>query len=327
MARYLTQRSKTNVNPPFFSDLLEILEDRRQKPNQVLIVSLEDDDDVNCTRFWSIPQIYQTTMNRCKIVRIYRELQATNYMIFTEQYPVSSLPTIFVFGQNSTVPTFTFSGHIPNPFEFIAQFNSLNPPTITYTQLSTADPQVNEYDPFAEELHSRNPENTTKTTPAPKMEFADEEYVDPYLAPRPKPKPASTKTPNTQPAQPKPKLTVTVDLPDGQQAHNDFSVTQPLFIVHKWLITLVPPNAEFKVYVLPSNEEFSDSQFDNLSKYLPSLHLKIVIQRKPFPKLKLPGLSKIKEWWDYISPFATKDDDYMDFHRPNQQPVHRARHI
>lgn len=350
MARFLEHRVADRVDPPFFSDIVAIMEDRRQNPNQVLIVSLEEDDDQDIKKFWHIYDVVSTVMNKAKVVRIQHRLQQTLYLLFTDDFPTSALPTIYVFGPNSLTPTYTYSGHIPHPMEFIAHFNQLNAPIISYGPLANAVPELKPFDPFADmsnnDVRNRNtapatpsvespapkpePQQEKVAKPAPKpryIEEDDEVETDPFLAaaakPKPKPKPKPVQSQPVQP--PKPKIVVTVLTPDGNEAVQEFSVTQPMLMVHKWVQKLLVQGGNYKLKIIPSGEELPNNPLENLQQYAPALKLKLEVERKLIPEFNFGIFRKLKDILSDYTPFADKADDPYDFWKTQPQQVQRAR--
>jgi hypothetical protein len=110
---------------------------------------MESDPDDSMDQFWHDPALVAGLTGLCIVARINRERNAKAFYEFNQLFPVDKLPSIFVFGPNSTGPTVTHSGLIPSPADFPELFYRAitasghdDPPIADPTPLRRPEPRV-----------------------------------------------------------------------------------------------------------------------------------------------------------------------------------------
>lgn len=294
--------------PVFYSDLWAVMQERQQNPNLCVLISLEQDNDPQCKSFWSTKGIYLLLKGKAKVIRLCNGRDSVLFNQFTEFYPVKALPTISVFGPYSKGPSFSFVTNLPTLEEFYANFKSLNissapaPQPVNNSPIRIEIPE-NE-DPI---LEMRNKtKKPTLPTPSPPIEKKEPKTITRAIS---------------QPSVPK-RVGFTAHLPTGNQITRAFSMDESINDVYQWVSKYLLQKTDFKLFVLPSLEPFSEDKSQKVSLYSPQIAIKVVLQEQPFVMPNIGGFfSRFFGFLSDFSIFASSDDDPYDFWRTTADPV------
>ncbi|KAH0791740.1 UBX domain containing protein [Histomonas meleagridis] len=107
---------------PFCNNVTEALNRKSQHPYMTLIVSIETDQNI-MNYFWDNPLVHATVSENFIILRISQLSNQTEITQFSQLFPVSNIPSLFVFGPNSNGVTYSWSDNYPSAQEFYNYFN------------------------------------------------------------------------------------------------------------------------------------------------------------------------------------------------------------
>ena len=107
---------------PFCNNVSEALNKKTENPLLTLIVSIETDQNI-LNYFWDNPLVQVTVSENFIILRISQLSNQTEITQFSQLFPVSNIPSLFVFGPNSKGITHSWSDEYPSPQGFYDYFH------------------------------------------------------------------------------------------------------------------------------------------------------------------------------------------------------------
>ena len=312
-------RNEEENGPLFFKDLMGVWEDRRKHPETCLIISIEDDDSPQTQMFWTNQQILSAIIYKCRVVRIKKNQDQILLLQFNQITEVHQFPTIYIFGPNSIAPSFAYVGRVPNPFEFLQNFASLECQEIS-TNLSTAKPTFTTPDPanlddvLLPKEEGKIPENEEDNEAE---EFAETvKHQQKMKQTKPKEDPEQLRERSVE---------ITLKFKDGSTHTKLFRQTETVISVNTWALSLAEPGSSIKLIIDQSNEPFPTDPFTALAPYKPGITLRVEndVKKPTVKKAKASFFQSLSSWFSFLSdfsPFADEGDDPADFWKKEPQP-------
>ncbi|KAH0785884.1 hypothetical protein GPJ56_010284 [Histomonas meleagridis] len=296
--------------PLFYSNLTKVLDERRILPEIAIIISVENQNDFVATNFWRNPEIIQYLTGKARVLRINISQEA--YQQFTQLFPVTALPSLFVFGPGSSGPSFSYSGRFPSVIEFRGQYESLPPyqPPLTIPQTTVPTPtQPPEIDDNWYPKHRfQSQSNQTQTEPKPTP------TTEPMSVPKPKKKPAPK--PEPKPQSPPTPVEVTLITLNQRTYTEMFMSNDNVVKVYAWAAQKIgQPQTNFNLLVQPNNSPIPQSTLIQLKQYGQKFTVKVTMKNKNNGNNTNRLIAQIKNFFREISIFADPKDDPTDFWR------------
>ena len=340
-------------NGLFYTDIGEMMRQRSMNPNISILISIEQDNQPEADVFWKKEEVLSALVAQmAKVTRIKINANQLAFSQFNELYPVTTIPSLFIFGPMASSPSLKYEGSFPNVEEFVARFNDIastrppvfQPPTFptnneteaaetqNNTQTSVPKTQSNESLPQQQNQQnvSHNPQITQSATTnqhqthqqnPTNFQWEDEFDYRPRHRNAPKPKPVSAPKPKTPPQEFD--IPVVLTTANGKVYSNTFKSTDNCLNVRVWVGSVVgKDHATLTILVTPKNFQLPISDKISLAQFKPKLMLQI-------PKVKTESIfskfsKKFFALFEDFSIFADPNDNFADFWM--KEPINRRNH-